>query len=94
MINTYKEPIIKKIDGNRWESKWLYFRLIGHKPKTTVWEVVNKSNFKLGEISWWSGWRQYVFDTMPTEMMFDDGCLISISTFLTWLNEEQRGAMK
>lgn len=42
--------ILKKVNDNWYESKWLYFHLIEHKPRTTVWEVINKKNFRLGTI--------------------------------------------
>ena len=65
------------------------FVKVGMKPNTSVWEIRNnESGFVLGEISWYSGWRQYVVDTK--EAVFNNGCLDTISQFLTKLNTEQK----
>jgi hypothetical protein len=74
------------IDGN----KYIQFELTGDTGKTQHWIVVNKTyGTNLGNISWYSGWRQYTF--MPArETEFNDGCLEAIIAFLKRLNKEKR----
>lgn len=71
-------------------TKYMVFRLYEHKPKTTVWHVLNKaSNNLLAVIEWYSPWRQYVF--FPIEgTLFNNGCLEEIVRFLGCLNEDQK----
>ena len=43
-------------------SKYMEFRLLERKPKTSVYGVFSKNRGdRLGEIRWHSPWRQYVF---------------------------------
>lgn len=58
--------------------------------KTSTWQVVSKSHGDLlGTISWYAGWRQYVFEAEPG-CVFSDGCLASVVAFLA----EQKMARK
>lgn len=60
--------------------------------KTRHWEVRSvSSNVKLGEIYWYSAWRQYVFH--PSQLsIFNPGCLDQISNFLGGATKERRRA--
>ena len=70
-------------------TKYMTFVKVGQKPKTSEWHIVNnESGYVLGSIAWYGAWRQYVVDT--AEATFNNGCLDTISQFLTRLNDEQR----
>ena len=76
---------MKIVDGN----KWIYFELIESKPKTQVWDVINKSSKEpLARIYWYYYWRQYVICPEP-ETIYNDGCLETIITFIKRLNKEK-----
>ena len=69
--------------------KYIYFELVDEKPKTQVWDVVNKrSETPLGRISWYGPWRQYVFEP-EAQTVYNDGCLNSISSFLGRLRRDR-----
>jgi len=68
------------------ETKYMEFVLVGRKPKTNVYEVRNKKIFDvIGIISWYSYWRQYIFE-MEMCCVFNHTCLKEISEFLEELN--------
>lgn len=70
-------------------TKYMTFIKVEQKPKTFVWHIQNnESGYILGRISWYGAWRQYVVDM--SEAIFNNGCLDTISEFLTKLNKEQR----
>ena len=73
---------------NELVTKYMTFKLADQKPRTQVWELTNNtSGFRLGAISWYGAWRQYVFN--PVEgSTFNDGCLEVIRDFLAKLNNE------
>ena len=73
------------------ETKYLRFELVDTKPKTVVLHVVSKrrAGLILGEISWFSRWRQYTFDPEPSTT-FNSECLQDIADVLASLNEEHR----
>lgn len=53
--------------------------------KTRLWDVYPKGNRQsvLGEVSWYSPWRKYVFmapDNIP--VVFDQACLRDIADFI------------
>lgn len=57
---------------------------------TQVWEVINnRSGDSLGELSYYTGWRQYVFSPEPFTA-FNSTCLREIMEQLERLNVEQR----
>lgn len=70
--------------------EYLYFKLVGHKPRTDVYEVRAKSDdFILGTIKWYAPWRQYCF--FPTEdKVFSKGCLNQVNEFIDKLMEERK----
>lgn len=70
-------------------NKYIFFELIGQKPKTQSWAVVNKNSDKeLGVIEWYYAWRQYIFQ--PVEgSIYNNGCLNTIIEFINRLNKEK-----
>ena len=59
--------------------------------KTEVWDIVNRrSEEPLARIQWYGPWRQYVMEPEP-QTVWNDGCLVSVLTFLRQLNSKQRG---
>jgi hypothetical protein len=75
------------------EDEWLEFWLIEEKTKTKVYAVRSKcSDCKLGEIKWYPAWRHYCYFTMDgvKETVYSDRCLLSISQFITKLNEKKK----
>lgn len=72
------------------ENKYIRFIETLHTGKTKGFDVVNKtSTFPIGEIEWYSQWRQYCF--FPFEdMVFNSECLELITEFLKEINIEHR----
>ena len=70
-------------------NKYIYFDLADEKQKTQVWDIINKrSEEPLGRIEWYPQWRHYCFfPTIELETVHSDRCLLSISKFITELNE-------
>lgn len=62
--------------------KYIEFRVAGQKPKTTVWDILNKnSGDRIGQVRWYANWRQYCF--LPDEeCVFSVGCLQDIIMFI------------
>lgn len=87
-----KETVEKMRELYR-RTKWLQFFVVAKKPKTVVIEVFNMSEQFLGEIKWYSPWRQYAWNTMYVEAHFNNGCLQDITDVLSRLNEEQKEAL-
>ena len=72
------------------ETKYMRFELTGQKPKTNIYTIFNKkSDEELGEISWYSYWRQYVFEP-AYDCLFNHTCLKEISEFLTEINKNHK----
>lgn len=47
------------------------------------WHIRNiKSNAVLGRVVWCAGWRQFVFQPVPQEVIFSTDCLIALATFV------------
>ena len=65
-------------------SKWITFvqRRMPENRKTKVFDIIAKDDgFILGQISWWSRWRQYAF--FPNEnTVYEKTCLDDIRVFL------------
>ena len=73
-------------DGN----KYIHFELTEDTGKTQSWIVVNKtSGYHLGLITWYSGWRQYVFRP-DGDSEYNYSCLDTINDFIKLLNKEHR----
>lgn len=63
-------------------SQYMTFTLVARKPKTNVWEVLNRSSRDpLGVIAWYGPWRQYVLMPAP-DVVFNKGCLERIIQFI------------
>jgi hypothetical protein len=77
-----------KLSGIWKEDEWLYFECIEYKSKTNVFSVISKSSdIELGKIKWHPAWRHYCFfPTTEEETVYSDRCLLSISEFLTEMN--------
>jgi hypothetical protein len=72
------------------ENKYIRFKLSEEKPKTKVWVVVNKKSHSIiGEISWYSAWRQYTFFPF-VDTVWNCDCLDTISEFLKEKNREHK----
>lgn len=48
----------------------------------------NKSNNSLGLIEWEQKWRQYIFSSSGSDIIFSVGCLLDIVDFLKQLNRK------
>ena len=70
------------------ENKWIKIVEYPHTGKTKGFDVFNKSgSYVLGDISWYSTWRQYCFTTVDN-MIFNSTCLDLITDFLKEINTE------
>ena len=64
------------------KGKWIRFVLIKGGDKTNVWRVVTKDLWdSLGEIKWFSRWRQYAFFPFAGTI-FEKTCLGDIANFM------------
>jgi len=62
--------------------KYIEFKIAEQKPKTTVWDILNKnSGDRIGQVKWWANWRQYCFFP-DEECVFSVGCLRDIMDFI------------
>jgi hypothetical protein len=79
------------------KGKWIDFIVVEQRPKTTVWEVVNKeTGARIGRIGWYGGWRGYAFFPFPN-CLFEQQCLRDIADFVeeqTKLHRENVKARK
>lgn len=65
--------------------KYIYFRKIKDKPKTSVWLCYsNSSNEVIGTVKWYGPWRQYCFFPEPNTV-FNITCHDHISNFIRQL---------
>jgi hypothetical protein len=69
--------------------KYIGFREVEKKAKTSVWECFNKSAGSiLGTLSWYGAWRQYCF--FPEfDTVWSAGCLQDVIAFMNWLKEQR-----
>jgi len=61
--------------------------------KTSVWDCINKSGeYKLGDVKWNAGWRQYCYFPLPTynQFIYSVGCLKDIAGFIEQLMAERK----
>ena len=67
------------------------YQLNRPKLKTEVWAVHTSSNdfYRLGEIKWFSAWRQYTFQPEPLSI-FNSGCLDELTKFVSQLNKKHK----
>lgn len=72
------------------ENKYMEFDKIGDTGKTEIWNVLAKrTNFILGQIKWYSPWRQYCFFPSPMSI-FNNSCMSDIQDFIKGLMAERR----
>lgn len=68
------------------EYKYIKFMCIGDTGKTTRWGILNRrSGSALGEIKWYSAWREYCFFTF-SGCVFNDSCMRDILDFIKQLS--------
>ncbi len=74
--------------------KHIHFVMVAEKPKTTVWSCRNnRSDQELGEVRWYSPWRQYCyFPTTPA--VYSASCLDDIKSFIQLQNKHHRAALE
>lgn len=62
--------------------QYIHFVKVADKAKTSVWSCRNnKTGDELGEIRWYTGWRQYCY--FPTvQAVYSAGCLKDIQDFM------------
>ena len=66
-------------------AKYIHFKKIEDKPKTSVWSCLNNSgDYQIGIVKWNPGWRQYCFFPEP-DMVFSIGCMEDICKFINTL---------
>jgi hypothetical protein len=71
----------------RTEYKYINFVKIGDTGKTSTWAIQNnRSNSSLGEIKWYSAWREYCFFT-TSGVVFNKSCMLDILDFIKQLQE-------
>jgi len=65
------------------EYKYLTFIELPPKPKTKMFDVMNKqSNDWLGVVRWNAQWRRYCLYTSEEQLVFDASCLEDIAKFI------------
>lgn len=73
-------------------TKYMSFKPVEQKPKTSVWHILNNnSDCLLGIIKWYPQWRQYCCFTNG-EAVFNKGCLKTICDFIDELNSTKATA--
>ena len=71
------------------KKKYIEFKLLEKKPKTSIYSVVNlKSKTSLGTIEWYGAWRQYCFFPIP-HTVFNKDCLDDIKEFIQNLMDKR-----
>lgn len=85
--------MIVKLDNLSEQSEYLNFRNAGKpnpKATTRVFFVVSRiSGVLLGQIRWYSNWRQYTF--MPvTNIVLDKKCLTDLAEYCTLKTDEHK----
>lgn len=72
------------------ESKYIEFDKVGDTGKTEIWNVLSKSNeFILGQIKWFTKWRQYCFFPSP-HTVFNPDCMSDISRVIRELMNRRK----
>lgn len=76
------------------ETKYFTIKEIPFKGKTKKFNIISKSSgYILGEISWYRGWRRYVFLPVDTTVWSED-CLKDIGKFLGQLTIERKDSIE
>ena len=74
-------------------AKWIEFVLAGKSAsgKTDSFRVINKDTKSLlGGISWYPGWRRYIFQSLAA-IIYEQDCLRDIADFLEDLMKKRKG---
>jgi len=70
---------------------FIEFIQIPKKSKTSAWNCCTRQGDILGEVRWFSGWRQYCFfPTVELATVFSAGCLDNIRQFINALMAERK----
>lgn len=70
--------------------KHIYFEKISDSGKTSQWECYNNSSHDLlGNVEWYTRWRQYCFCPEGYITIFSGGCLDDISAFMKDLRKTE-----
>lgn len=67
--------------------EYLHFVKTEDKPKTSVWSCRTRTDVELGEVKWFTSWRQYCYFPL-TQAVYSNGCLKDIADFLEQLNKK------
>jgi hypothetical protein len=75
------------------QGPYVNFKLAIPDPKskkiTKDWIVTSVSGTTLGQVSWWTAWRRYVYLSAP-DMLYDANCLWDIADFCARMTKEQK----
>ena len=74
------------------EYKWISFEDESHlypRKKTQTWLCRSRNGVELGEVKWWSQWRQYCYYP-NNSAVYNVECLNDIASFVTQLMEERK----
>ena len=69
--------------------EFIYFVKVEDKPKTSVWDCRSIEHIILGQVKWYSHWRQYCFYP-DADTIFHGGCMQDICHFIGQLKEERK----
>ena len=85
-----ESEVTNQLECVPFESTYLEIVLSERKPKTNVYQILNKSNNSiiLGEVKWYANWRQYCFFPME-ETIFSRGCMQDINLFIYQLMQQR-----
>lgn len=76
--------------NNQSVSKYIRFEMVNEKPKTRVYDVINRSSgWSIGQVKWYPNWRQYCFFP-ENECVFTKVCMNDINDFIERLMTERR----
>ncbi len=74
-------------------NKFIDFKRIPFKGKTKKFKIISKLDKDvLGQISWYPGWRRYVF-TPTDSTIWDTMCLNEIMSFINVLMKDRQAKM-
>lgn len=68
--------------------KWIEFHFVTYKGVTSQWNLKHHDGTFLGEVYWYTQWRQYCFYP-DYDTVFSKGCLEDINTFMVELRKNE-----
>jgi len=72
------------------KNKYVFFKKIASKPKTDVYEIIEKKEESvLGIIKWYAPWRQYCFYP-EGNTIWSKGCMQEVINFLILLKIKRK----